>query len=267
MKKGIKHKSTTPKREENISAESNVSLSLENNQNEEVKKTNIRICMPNTGTINTLTVASLLNLRMPDNCIMGYNMLSQCLVHEARDRQVRESLEDNTDYIFFVDSDMLPPPETIKQLLSHNKDIVSAMCFKRIPPFQPCFYTKARLHRTEKGELKTEIESAMYPETWAGYGLAKMEAVGMACCLVKMDVFKKIGNTNWFFPLPQLGEDLAFCMKARQAGAEIYVDLGLNCHHLGIVPFGKEHYQESLRAFYSDPKNKDKNIFNELDQS
>ena len=224
----------------------------------------VNICIPNTGTILTLTVASMLNLQMPENCEIAYNMIANCLVHEARDSQAIHSIENDVDYLFFLDSDMMPAPSTLVQLMSHDKDIVSAMCFKRNPPFQPCFYTKASIKKGEDGKIIPIMESALAPETWDNEGLVNVEAVGMACCLIKVDVFKKLEGGNWFFPLPRIGEDLTFCMKARQAGFKIYVDLGLNCHHLGYVPFGKEHYTEATRAFYADKNNKDKNIFNEF---
>jgi GT2 family glycosyltransferase len=228
-------------------------------------KKRVNICIPNTGSILTLTVASMLNLQMPEGFEVAYNMIANCLVHEARDSQVINSIENDVDYLFFLDSDMMPSPNTLKQLISHDKDIVSAMCFKRNPPFQPCFYTKACIRKDEKtGAIIPVMESVLAPETWDNEGLVRVEAVGMACCLIKVDVFKKLNGGNWFFPLPRIGEDLTFCMKARQAGFKIYVDLGLNCHHLGYVPFGKEHYTEATRAFYADENNKDKNIFNEF---
>lgn len=229
--------------------------------NQETKKIKINMCIPNTGSIDSLTVASFLNFEMPDNAIIGYNFISNCLVHEARDQQVIQSIKDNVDYIFFLDSDMMPPSDTIKKLVAADKDIVSAMCFKRVPPYQPCFYTKARLEKDEIGKHIPVMESALAPEAWETSGLCRVEAVGMACCMIKVDVFKKIGDANWFFPLPRIGEDLTFCMKARSAKAGIYVDLSLNCYHIGKVPFGKEHYQEALKQFYANPENKGKNIF------
>jgi hypothetical protein len=227
----------------------------------------IQLCIPNTGTIMTQTVATMINMvREAGEVDIIFDFVSNCLVHEARDSQVKSALKNGADYLMFLDSDMSPHPETLKSLLSHDKDVVSAMCFKRTPPFQPCFYTIAKLEKDPEDDKKMipRMESALSPEHWETEGVLEVEAVGMACVLIKMNVFNKISSDNWFFPLPRVGEDITFCLKARSAGIKIYVDLGMNCHHLGVVPFGKEHYTMALQEWYSDPNNKGKNIFNEF---
>lgn len=229
------------------------------------QKKKIQLCIPNTGTIHTMTVASMINMvREAGECDIIFDFVSNCLVHEARDSQVKNAIKNGVDYLMFLDSDMMPAANTLKSMLDHDKDIISAMCFKRTPPFQPCFYTIARLEKNEDGSLNTRMESALAPEHWETRGVLEVEAVGMACVLIKTSVFQKVADDNWFFPLPRVGEDITFCMKARNAGFKIYVDLGQNCHHLGIVPFGKEHYTMALKEYYADPNNKGKNIFNEF---
>src|SRR5690348_15886107 len=38
------------------------------------------------------------------------------------------------EWIFFIDQDMTPEQHTVAQLMSHGKDVVSAMSFQRHPP-------------------------------------------------------------------------------------------------------------------------------------
>jgi hypothetical protein len=40
---------------------------------------------------------------------------------------------------------------------------------------------------------------------------------------------------NFFLPTDQQGEDAAFCSRAKEAGHDAFVDLGLECLHVGYA--------------------------------
>lgn len=65
-----------------------------------------------------------------------------------------------------------------------------------------------------------------------------MEGVGTAFLLIKAKVLKDIiekHNVYPFQPLHGYGEDLSFCIRARQCGYKIFVDNDLTIGHIGKV--------------------------------
>jgi GT2 family glycosyltransferase len=83
---------------------------------------------------------------------------------------------------------------------------------------------------------------------WLDYpkGLIEIQGVGMACTLIKRKVLETV-QKPYFFPEPNIGEDLSFCIRAREAGYKIYCDTNLICGHVGNFVVTEE--------FYRRPKN------------
>ena len=74
--------------------------------------------------------------------------------------------------------------------------------------------------------------------------LFRSEGVGMGCMLVKTSVFSNM-ETPWYEVswVPEwqefIGEDFYFCMAARQAGFNVWIDTLLNkkLKHIGVSEF------------------------------
>lgn len=83
---------------------------------------------------------------------------------------------------------------------------------------------------------------------WLGYqelesydrGLLKVDATGCHCLLIHRDVFNAITSDHphrWFretvvAPGVLAGEDITFCLQAREAGFDIYVDTTIEAGHV-----------------------------------
>jgi len=148
------------------------------------------------------------------------------LIYDARNTAVKLMLENGMDAILFLDSDMEPPADMLVRLAAHDKPIVSALAFRRVPAFEPCIF---------KAVDETAHIYHDYPK-----GLIRVEGVGMACCLIKREVFETIPGP-WFWP-GKFGEDIGFCIKARQAGIPIHCDTTMICGHVGSMSVGEAHY-------------------------
>lgn len=78
--------------------------------------------------------------------------------------------------------------------------------------------------------------------------LFEVAGVGMACVLMEArvlyDVMVKFGTC--FCPTKELGEDLAFCHKARQMGYKIYVDPSVVIGHVGHVVIYPEDHRDYM---------------------
>ena len=219
---------------------------------------NKKICIgiPHVGMIPAFTHTSVQNLKMPQGYDIIYHYVGSCVVYDARENIINFARGKECDYVLFIDSDMVVQEDTILRMVkifeTSDAHLVSGMAFKRIPPFQPCWYTKASY------DIKTFTPYQESPVEFPDEGIMQVEGVGMACCMIKMSLFDKI-EKPYFFPLPNAGEDLSFCYKARKAKANMYVDLSINTGHVAQIPIYKEHFR---MAYAEHIKNNDgKKIF------
>lgn len=154
--------------------------------------------------------------------------IGMSLIYTARENAVKTMLQGDYDALLFIDSDMVVPMDLLVRLLEHDKDIVSGLAFKRFPPYEPCIFKKCDRDGTEF--------YFDYPK-----GLVEIQGVGMACTLIKRKVFENVLQP-WFFPEPKIGEDLAFCIRAREQGFKIYCDTTLICGHCNTEVVTEAHY-------------------------
>ena len=139
----------------------------------------------------------------------------------ARQQLAEKAIEEGCTHIFFIDDDMLHPPDIVQKLMEYNKDIVSGLYFTRGGHYHPLLMKRAKL---EMAKYEPMYE---YPK-----GLVEVDATGGGCLLIKTDVFKKL-KKPWFVKNHVYGEDTYFCELARRAGFKIFVDTNLVCGHLG----------------------------------
>ena len=202
------------------------------------------ICVPHTGFFPYQFVAAWTQLLFHTRQFcdqLDFRFVGSSLVYEAREQAAEHCLKEGYEWLFFLDSDMDPRPDTIERLLRWDKPIVSAMAFKRMQPYTPCFYP-----RVEFDGEKVQIQTA---DDWEE-GLAEVEGVGMACCLIRREVLEGTPKPL-FFPMPVLAEDLGFCKRTREAGFKVYVDTSLCCGHVGSEVITDRHYKE-YRRLYAD---------------
>ena len=231
-----------------------------------VKK--ILIGLPTTGYGHFLHVSSIMNLNLQstEKIEVSFRFISNCLIYDARESLCKFALENGFDYILMVDSDMVLPTDTIiKYLDTFEKfgcDMVSGLIFKRTYPFQPCVYLKARI--MENKDEYDRIEYKPYLEgiiKWNEGSFIPIEACGMAACMIKTDILNKI-KKPWYYPFPNMGEDITFCVKARQeANAKIVCDTRIDIGHLAVNPITSQYQKEALAAWERDPKNQGKLLY------
>jgi GT2 family glycosyltransferase len=152
--------------------------------------------------------------------VRGMNTVS------ARNKIVHRAIEENFDYVFFMDSDMEFPPNTLDRLLNRSKDIVGGFYTRKKKGFLPNAF---RLGFSEGDKLLTEFIS----------DFREVEAIGTGCLLIKTDVFRKI-KKPWFYyettnspDCHMSTEDIVFCRNAKKAGYKIYCDGEIACGHVG----------------------------------
>jgi hypothetical protein len=159
-----------------------------------------------------------------------------------RNMLVERALDLGATHIAMMDTDQWYPHDTLIKLLSHDVDIVGAKIHRRYPPFDPC------MMRGTRGRMRRVPE-----EEWKNNPLIEVDATGAGCVLHKAEVFKKIqmpwykillgGKTRAF-----VGEDIAFCLKARAAGFRIFIDTTINVGHTSLIDVDESFYEVAKRA-------------------
>ena len=144
----------------------------------------------------------------------------------ARNDIVRMALEGGFDYIFMVDADMYVPKDALQKLLEYPTEICLGLCpRKNTKVGKTCIY---------------KIGQVNYEDAYTYYDLPKKDRVmvhggGLACALIKTDIFKNL-TYPWFRYVTyqdgsELSEDLYFCSQAKANGYKIYVDTRVRCGH------------------------------------
>jgi len=157
---------------------------------------------------------------------------SNTILLNQREQLVKSSLEVDSDYILWLDSDMTFPSTTALRLLSHGEEIVGCNYKKRSKPQTPVAYKKLY---DWNSWLPLDIDE----------GLIQVEGVGMGCILMKTNIFNKIKKPYFEFTYNEndgnwLGEDFRLLEKLRNKGCKVYIDTTLTHEigHLGIYEFG-----------------------------
>ncbi|HOA79894.1 MAG TPA: hypothetical protein PKK61_02365 [Defluviitaleaceae bacterium] len=197
----------------------------------------ILIAVPTVGQVEIEYVNSILRL---SRTVINADIIHSAgsLVYAARNDFTKQAIEGGYSHLLFIDSDMVFNADALNVLLHHNKDIISGSIFSRVPPYKPCFYSKLRLG--EPGEIICENVKKLQD------GLQEVEGVGTAFLLIKTQVLKDIiekHNIYPFTPILGYGEDLSFCIRARQCGYKIWVDNDLTIGHIGKVIVTRSAYE------------------------
>lgn len=209
-----------------------------------MKKPSVTIGTPHNRDLAPEYVMSLINLLGASVGKIDIKMkfYQSCLVNVGRN-VIGDKLP--TDYLLFIDSDITFPAWSLERLISHNKDIVGGMYFKKLPPHLPLVYS-------QKGWSHSPIANP--PST-----LFQCDGIGTGFLLIKKTVLKDLYEKKFaakngfpfnFIQKPDgndIGEDLAFCMRARKKGYKIWCDPSIPLEHIGDSRFGASNYEKSMK--------------------
>jgi GT2 family glycosyltransferase len=156
------------------------------------------------------------------------------LVYEARNWLVnagtsdikKQSLDENISHYLFVDSDMSFSEEHIRMLVEARKPIISGACESRRKRGHYCAGSFGPYYSI--GTYKDDTEK----------GVQEVEWVGGAFLMVAREAFEQM-EYPWFrhvyvdmgFRANQTGEDIGFCINAKNSGIPIFVHLDCKIKH------------------------------------
>lgn len=194
----------------------------------------ILLGMPCVDKIPTKTVISLLQTVKKDAVDP---MLSEgSLVYDSRDAIANFAIENGYDYILYADSDMIFNADDLKALLAHNVGICSGLYVTRRGENQNVAYSKIITRR----RFPKYRQPKLIPDGQSS-GFGEIAACGLGFCLIKCSVIKTMFKyyKSLFEPKWGVGEDIAFCIRARRLGYKTFIDRDVKLGHIGEVIYKK----------------------------
>ena len=184
----------------------------------------------------------LRNLKIPGQ-VIG---LAGMTYDHARNAGAMQALDAGATHVFFLDSDIIPPPDAILKLLAHNQPIISGLYCRRSPP------VGVPVMQRPPGQWITQ-----YPANQ----VIDVDVVGAGCLLIRRDVLEKLppqrpeAGKHWFDwrvdtqgcpitnGIPPMSEDFTFCLHAKKMGYPILVDTSVVCRHVGLAQSAYQRFE------------------------
>lgn len=134
-------------------------------------------------------------------------------------------------HLFFLDTDVIVPQETIMKLLSNDKPLVAGL-----------YLAQQQLPNGKTGTVPVgcvahspgKVRQLMIDEVWEPK-LIEAAVTGLGCVLVRRDVLEKVAFRNIGDTITG-GEDTAFYMDARKAQFLLFLDTAIRCDHYAYPP-------------------------------
>jgi len=144
-------------------------------------------------------------------------------------KKICEYTDEHFTHFLWLDDDHAFSPDLALWLAREDKDMVSALYFGRTDPHYPVVYVKDNSGDKYKHFPLLEVPTS----------LIEVDAVGFGALMMRRDVFKRVPEP-WFTVDYKAGEDIAFCVKAKEHGVKVYCDGRYKLGHIGPPPIVTE---------------------------
>lgn len=200
----------------------------------------ILIAVPSMDMVSARFAQSLAMLEKVEDTYVSF--ITSSLIYDSRNQFCEQAIKLEVDYILWLDSDIVFPPNTLKKLLSDIRDgdldIVSGLYYRRGYPYTPVLFSQLEKDSNNSATFKgvEEVPDSLFEVAGCGFG----------CVLMKTDVLFDIASqelNTWFSPMGNIGEDCSFCLRARSYGYKIYCDPTIKLGHMGYIPITRDIYE------------------------
>ncbi len=176
-------------------------------------------------SLTALVMKAAYDKKLSREVKLALHCCKSTIIPHARNLLVDAALECGATHIFFLDSDMCIPPDTLDRLIAHHVPIVGADYVKRVPPHPLC---------GNPMDLSPPKPS----------GLKEMRSMPFGCILINMKVFATMERPYFSYhegatEADTLSEDTGWCNEARRLGHTILCDIPLSKEvgHIGTSVF------------------------------
>lgn len=163
------------------------------------------------------------------------------LVYVGRDKLAKLAIEKGYSHVLWLDSDMIFNEDLLDNLMESGKDFVTGIAHGRRAPHCSCLFKSI-------WPMVDRWEGHDYP-----HSAFKVGGCGFACVLIKTDIIRHVYETHGtaFYPMRELGEDLAFCKRAVELNHEIWAEPKVWLGHIGhitVYPDYEDLYMGSIQT-------------------
>lgn len=185
--------------------------------------------IPSTGKVRMEWSLMFRDLAMPMSVDYAIRTVIGKDVVEARNIAVKDALEKDAEFLFFLDSDVLMPRQGLHRMFYEMRknpdwDLLTGIVTTKTEDPQPCIFRK-------------DTQGAFWD--WTFPNVFEIDACGMACCLIRMEAVKKLSEPWFDWPsgyngsvYEEEGEDTYFCRQLQESGGKLMADGGVLCGHL-----------------------------------
>lgn len=160
----------------------------------------------------------------PNDKFFHFNPNRMSIDH-ARNIAARMAMEQDCDYLMFLDDDvMVPPADTFQKLLECNSDIAAGLVIIRGFPFHVMGFKFTKDSTPEEPRIEYYDDLPLYcndnecidkdcshPKDVRG--IVDVAAVGFSCALIKVSLLREL-EPPFFVTGTNCTEDVYFCLKA-----------------------------------------------------
>jgi hypothetical protein len=158
-----------------------------------------------------------------------------------RESLIKQAIEVGSEWVLWLDSDMMFPPSVLMRLLAHNEDLVGCNYMKRSYPFKTVAFT-------DTSDWENWIPIQYSNE------LVEAEAVGMGCVLMRTKLFKELQKPYFEYTYqPKTedwgGEDFTLFKKFNKLGHKLKIDMNLSneIYHIGTFAYGRSMSSNTIK--------------------
>lgn len=198
---------------------------------------------------------SLTKLAKFHNFPFALDINEGALVSTGRNKQFFTAKKDGSDYILYIDSDIVFPEDALAKLMALNKPVSTGIYYQRLYPFRPVIYDI------------TETDQIRNIPRWEDDKPFKIDACGAGFLLIRKDVFDYFKeNVDEPFSMfrnkvgTMAGEDTSFCIRCKNKGIEIWADPSIVLGHIRSDIVTKDHWKLARQFLECNQTYTDKNL-------
>jgi predicted SAM-dependent methyltransferase len=191
---------------------------------------NVVVGIPSFGMVSTYFLQARISQQFPLVSSAIDKIVLNKPIADARNEIVEFALSQGANYIYWLDDDVIPPPDAFLKMYNQHKDIINGVYWSKSNPPMPLLF---------RGHLDGPYWD------WHMGDLIEIDAAGSGLTLVKTDVYRKIqkemGDPWYSVQYSSFAgvketpynntEDLYFYWKARKVGYKVWADTSIQAFH------------------------------------
>ena len=176
------------------------------------------VAIPCMDMVQTRFFYSCLRLRTVGE--VEFSLTESSLVYDARNQLAKKAVEEGFDRVLWFDSDMVFEPDFMERLskrLDEGCEFVCGLYVTRRNPTTPVIYKACGAYEKDGHPVPFADIYADYPKD----SLFEVSACGFGGVMMTTTLIQKVIDEfgSPFTPILGFGEDLSFCMRARDVGS------------------------------------------------